>query len=84
MPNLPHPRTPRTEPSFDSLLDPKSVATFLSVSVATLADWRCRGGGPRFTRAGHLVRYRMSALNEWLDGQEVSTNAERRDLARTR
>ena len=48
------------------LLLPAAAAALLGVSVDTLADWRCRGGGPRYVRVGRLIRYRDADLQAWL------------------
>ena len=54
----------------DELLTTKQVAKLLTVSQATLESWRSGGGGPRYCRIGKLIRYRRSALQQWLDAQE--------------
>ena len=37
----------------------------------TLAQWRCRGVGPRYTKYGHRVLYLGADLNAWLDEHVV-------------
>ncbi len=39
---------------------------------ATLAEWRCKGFGPAYIKAGSRVLYRGSALNEWLESCTVT------------
>jgi hypothetical protein len=41
----------------DALLLPQEAANYLRMSVQTLANWRCYGGGPKFTRVGNRVFY---------------------------
>jgi predicted site-specific integrase-resolvase len=53
-------------PRSDDLADPAAVAAYLQVSVATLKDWRYRGVGPAFTRAGRLVRYDWADVRRYL------------------
>lgn len=53
------------------LMCPKQAATFLGVSVATLATWRVRRCGPRFARVGRSVRYEMDALKDWIANRSV-------------
>ncbi len=49
-----------------ALLDAKAAAAFLGVRVETLAQWRWRGDGPPFHRAGRAIRYRRDELDRWL------------------
>jgi hypothetical protein len=35
----------------------------------TLANWRCRGMGPRYVKAGTRVGYRWSDVEAWLTKQ---------------
>ena len=41
----------------------------------TLAQWRCRGDGPRYVRFGHRVLYLGADLNAWLDARVVDPGA---------
>jgi hypothetical protein len=58
------------------LLCPKQAATFLGVSVATLATWRVRRSGPRFARVGRSVRYELQVLEEWVSARSVDPIAD--------
>ena len=51
----------------DKLLTAEETAAELSVSKHTLARWRQIGGGPRFTKIGALVRYRLSDLIKYVE-----------------
>ena len=51
----------------DRLLDTYEAADYLSVSKSYLDRLRCSGGGPCFARIGRLIRYRRSALDQWVD-----------------
>jgi len=42
------------------------------ISVRTLANWRCSGIGPRFTRTGGRILYPIDALKEWESRNTVS------------
>ena len=44
----------------------QKAASYLDVKVSTLRDWRFRGSGPPFSKLGRLVRYDLSALDEWM------------------
>jgi len=51
----------------EELLDQKSAAKLLRLSVRTLERHRIAGTGPRFCRLGRLIRYRKSDLREWIE-----------------
>jgi len=55
------------------LLTPEAAGAFLGgdrpISTATLADWRCKGIGPRALKVGRLIRYRMADLEAWLESR---------------
>jgi len=46
------------------------IAEILGISVATVRRWRLKGRVPTFVKvAGTLVRYRIEALEAWLETQ---------------
>lgn len=47
-------------------LDPEQAAAWLGISKSHLTNLRVRGDGPKFCRAGRLVRYRVRDLEDWL------------------
>lgn len=50
------------------LLATLEAATFLGLSEKTLANWRCRGYGPKFIRLGaRVIRYHVDELSAWLN-----------------
>jgi predicted DNA-binding transcriptional regulator AlpA len=51
------------------------VAGVLKVTVAAVRKWRRQGIGPRHVRIGRLVRYRASAVKEWLDSHTPEAGA---------
>jgi predicted DNA-binding transcriptional regulator AlpA len=51
----------------DPLLDQKTTAKLLGLSVRTLERHRLAGTGPRYARLGRLIRYRQDDLQEWID-----------------
>lgn len=53
----------------ERLVVPDVIAEYLGVSSRQLAQMRYMGTGPEFIKIGSRVRYRMSAVVEWLDGQ---------------
>lgn len=61
----------------DEFLTPKQVHADYGFSPQMLANWRWMGLGPSYIkttpgRAGR-IKYRRSAIEQWLDEQTVST-----------
>lgn len=54
-------RSPATE-----YLTTQQAAAYLGVSKPRLEIWRCRGGGPRFSKIGRIVRYKRTDLDEFM------------------
>lgn len=52
-------------------LTPDEAAAVLNVPVATLAQWRYRGQGPRYSKIGTVVRYSRRDLDGWLASAAV-------------
>lgn len=52
------------------LMYSREVAAYLKVSESTLSRWRSAGEGPPFLRLGGIARYRLDAVDRWLDGLE--------------
>ncbi len=55
--------------TLDRLLSVQDLADYLGVPVATIYAWRHRGDGPTGFRVGKYVRYQMSDVQEWIEGQ---------------
>jgi excisionase family DNA binding protein len=49
-----------------SLMDVNAIARMLSVSPATVRDWRKRGEGPLAYKIGRLVRWDRVEVQKWL------------------
>ena len=67
-------------PPFDShgLLTETAVATRLSLSPATLRNWRVKGLGPPFVRLSRrAVRYEAAAVDEWIAARARRSTSER-------
>ena len=67
-------------PTGRELLDPRGAAEYLGLKVASLADMRVRGAGPRFCKAGRNVRYRLADLDAWLDGRTFQSTSEAKGI----
>lgn len=54
--------------STDPLLTPPEAAAYIGVTESTLSVWRCVGRYDiPYIKSGRLVKYRMSALDAFLD-----------------
>lgn len=60
--------------SNENALNERQAARFLGVSAGTLRLWRSEGRSPKFFRAGKLIRFRLSDLNQWIE-ERLSTSA---------
>ena len=61
------PLTPMAEtPILEGLMDARTAAAFLGLSILTLSDWRVKGTGPVFVKCGGSVRYLRSDLDAWI------------------
>jgi len=58
------------KPQKDELLTVDEVATAFKVSPATVRKWRNNKEGPRGFRVGKYVRYRQSAVDDYIAGKE--------------
>lgn len=69
--------TPGYAINTDPLLNAKEAAAYLTIHEATLQKWRTHDPDRiKFIKVGsHRVRYRRSALDEYLARQEVTSGA---------
>lgn len=68
-------REPRRVPANMELLRTSEVARWLSVSPATLRQWRTRGVGPRYVKNGNdALGYLVKDIERWLRERTVATN----------
>jgi len=57
----------------EAMVKPEEAAALLRLKRATLAWYRCHGGGPKYVRVGpKLIRYRMGDLRDYAKGQPMS------------
>jgi len=49
------------------LLTAREIADYLGISVQTVYWWRSKGLGPKGTRIGRHLRFRLSDFLDWLD-----------------
>lgn len=55
----------------DVWLSTEDVATLLGVSVPTVRDWRYMERGPAYVRIEGRIRYRMSAVEGYIEARTV-------------
>jgi hypothetical protein len=59
----------------DELLLPAEIARLLKVSLSWLAKARLTGNGPSFVKIGRSIRYRRSAVQDYIRARtRVSTS----------
>ncbi|HEX5066189.1 MAG TPA: helix-turn-helix domain-containing protein [Myxococcota bacterium] len=59
------------------VLTPCEVAARLRVSPRTVQQWRLKGRGPAFFRAGKHVRYALLDVEAWIAEQVQAASSER-------
>jgi predicted DNA-binding transcriptional regulator AlpA len=62
-------------PELETLLNEYEVARLTGLSVASIRRRRLLRQPPQFLKLGASVRYRPSAIRDWLESQEVLTTA---------
>jgi predicted DNA-binding transcriptional regulator AlpA len=66
--------TSKITTGFERLLTSRDAASFLRLSQSWLAKARMRGDGPPYVKIGRSIRYRETALVQWLKSkQRLST-----------
>lgn len=63
-----------------TLFDEEAASQYLGgasspISPRTLQRWRLEGVGPTYIKLGRLVRYRLSDLNAYLDGNASASSS---------
>jgi predicted DNA-binding transcriptional regulator AlpA len=62
------------------LRSPDYVARRLGISIRTLERKRADGSGPRFVKAGRIVRYTDPDVDAWIASQTVASTSEARHV----
>lgn len=55
----------------EPLLTTAEVAKLVKRTEWTVKNWRRSGVGPKFVHQGRFVMYRQSAIEQWLEENEV-------------
>lgn len=58
------------------LLSAGEAAPYIGVSPGTLANWRVRGEGPKFIKAGLRVMYDPNDIAAWRDCRRVGSTSQ--------
>ncbi len=58
------------------LLSTVEAAPLIGVEPKTAENWRSLGLGPKFIRAGRLVKYDPDDIAAWLSARRVSSTSE--------
>jgi hypothetical protein len=64
------------------LLTEADVAKRLALSVRRVSRMRTAGGGPRYLKINHSVRYRESDLIAWEEAQSRASTSEQKEQLR--
>lgn len=65
-----------TNTNESKLLTPAELANILGLNIASLRNWRWKGKGPKYIKVGHLVRYKQSDVNEFIDEQSRTSTSD--------
>ena len=57
-------------------MDSDAAAVYTGFARSTLAKLRCVGGGPRFYRVGHSIRYMRDQLDQWIGVQQYANTSQ--------
>ena len=69
----------RVASGLDPLLSIEDLAEYLGVPITTIYDWRVDGKGPCGVRVGRHVKFAVSDVRAWIDGQRESRPGNRSD-----
>ena len=67
----------KISPDLDALLSEAEAGSLCNISRRTLANWRLRGDGPPFVKAGRAVRYRRRDLISWIESRTVHSTSDK-------
>jgi hypothetical protein len=65
----------------DKLITEQQVAALLLVTPDTLERWRREGRGPVYVKMGHLVRYRLEDVENFVEACSVDPQQEKNNNA---
>ncbi|CAN0560176.1 unnamed protein product [Laminaria digitata] len=59
-----------------AILSASQASRYLDLSISTLAKWRHYGTGPRYSKLGRRVVYRVDELDSWVQQNQHTSTAE--------
>ncbi len=65
----------KAKPDGGEFLRTEQVSARFGIPIRTLEDWRRRGRGPRYIRAGRSILYRVRDVEAWLAARTVDPEA---------
>lgn len=54
----------------DKLLSTKELSEYLGIAVSTIIEYRMNNSGPIYVKLGHLVRYKKSDVDAWIESRK--------------
>lgn len=60
----------------EKIMTTEEVADYLSVSPIFLAKAKITGRGPKFSKLGGVVRYRLSEIHRWMNEHQHSNTTQ--------
>lgn len=67
---------PQSQSSSDAYLRANEAAQYMKISGGTLAEWRVKGFGPRYSKIGRVVVYRRVDLDAYVEAGLVRSTSE--------
>ena len=61
-----------------TLMKTKDAAEYLGVEPTTMATWRSKKAGPKYTGSRKLIRYLKSDLDDYLDSKKSESDGVRK------
>lgn len=54
----------------EKLLSTKELSEYLGIAVSTIIEYRMNNKGPIYAKLGHLVRYKQSDVDAWVESRK--------------
>jgi len=54
----------------EKLLSTKELSEYLGIAVSTIIEYRMNNSGPIYAKLGHLVRYKKSDVDAWVESRK--------------
>ncbi len=62
-------------------IDEVAVSKKIGIAIKTLRNWRVRGQGPVFYKAGRSVKYDEDEVDAWMRSQRVTSTSQAGEAA---